>query len=212
MRKIVLATAVAAAVMATAGAQATTTITSVPGPDGVGQTVLFNFESGMPAGLSGNAGIRIGDLVGSYAAPMGDGSHFLVVPTAGSSGTGTLNLGNSYDNISFYWGSIDTYNTVEFFTGTGATGTSLGLYSGGDIPGATGNGAQGTSANNRRVFFDFGSDTALSVRFTSTQIAFELDNIATAAVPEPAMWGMMLVGFSFVGATMRGRRRMSVTA
>ncbi|QXQ08425.1 PEPxxWA-CTERM sorting domain-containing protein [Sphingosinicellaceae bacterium] len=166
----------------------------------------------MPAGLSGNAGIHIGTVANAYAAPMGDATHFLVVPTTGSSGSGILDLGGGYDNISFYWGSIDTYNSVEFFTGVGGTGTSLGVISGGSIPGATGNGAQGTVANNRRVFFDFGTDLAQSVRFTSTNIAFELDDIGTVAVPEPAVWGTMLFGFGLVGATMRRRRLTSVTA
>lgn len=211
MRRLVFATAAAIAVLTAAAAQATT-VTSVQGPDGAGQTILFDFESGTPAGLSGNAGVKIGTVAGQYAAPMGDSGHFLVVPVGGSTGSGILELGNAYDNISFYWGSIDKYNTVEFFTGAGATGTSLGLYGGGDLAGATGNGAQGTAANNRRVFFDFGSDLATSVRFSSTQIAFEIDNIATAPVPEPAMWAMMLVGFGFVGATLRGRRPLTVAA
>ena len=34
-----------------------------------------------------------------------------------------------------------------------------------------------------------------------------LDNVSlTAAVPEPATWGMMIVGFGAMGATLRRRR------
>ena len=213
MHKFVFAAAAATlAVLGTAGAHAVTSVSSVNGPDGAGQTVIFDFESGMPAGLSGNAGIRIGTVAGQYAAPLGDTTHFLVVPVDGSSGTALLNLGASYGNISFYWGSIDTYNTVEFFTGANGSGASLGAYAGNNIPLAMANGDQGNILNNRRVFFNFGGDLAQSVRFTSTSIAFEIDNIATAAVPEPAVWGTMLVGFGFVGVTLRRRRTISVTA
>lgn len=187
-------------------------MTSVNGPDGAGQNVIFDFESGTPAGLSGDAGIRSGTVAGHYAAPLGDTTNYLVVPIDGSSGTAFLNLGASYSNISFYWGSIDSYNTVEFFTGANGSGTSLGAYAGNNIPLAMADGNQASILNNRRVFFDFGSDLAQSVRFTSTGIAFEIDDIATAAVPEPAVWGTMLMGFGFVGFTLRRRRTISVTA
>jgi hypothetical protein len=29
----------------------------------------------------------------------------------------------------------------------------------------------------------------------------------TVTVPEPATWAMMIIGFGFVGAAMRGRRK-----
>jgi len=38
-----------------------------------------------------------------------------------------------------------------------------------------------------------------------------VDNIAAAAVPEPAAWGLMILGLGAVGATMR-RRRIAVLA
>jgi len=72
------------------------------------------------------------------------------------------------------------------------------------------------------AFFDFTSATAFD-RIDIIQNGgggFELDNItignsighhggdnSTAAVPEPASWAMMLVGFGAMGAIMRSRRR-----
>ncbi len=39
-----------------------------------------------------------------------------------------------------------------------------------------------------------------------------LDNVTMAAVPEPATWAMMLVGFAMVGASVRYRRRNTTAA
>lgn len=39
-----------------------------------------------------------------------------------------------------------------------------------------------------------------------------LDAVSVAAVPEPATWGLMLLGFAGIGMSMRGRRRNQVLA
>jgi hypothetical protein len=49
--------------------------------------------------------------------------------------------------------------------------------------------------------FDFAGDTTGSTSFTGNV------RIAAAAVPEPATWAMMIIGFASVGLTMRRRRR-----
>jgi len=38
-----------------------------------------------------------------------------------------------------------------------------------------------------------------------------LDNVSIAAVPEPATWGLMILGFGLVGSAARSRRRFAVT-
>jgi hypothetical protein len=40
--------------------------------------------------------------------------------------------------------------------------------------------------------------------------AFEIDNIAINAVPEPATWAMMLLGFGAIGIGMRRQRKTGV--
>ena len=57
--KAVLATTVAMLTLATA-AHAVTTVSSTNGPDNTTQTVIFDFNSGAPAGLSGNYEITTG--------------------------------------------------------------------------------------------------------------------------------------------------------
>ena len=39
-----------------------------------------------------------------------------------------------------------------------------------------------------------------------------LDNVSITSVPEPATWGMMLLGFGLVGAGVRSRRKSTVRA
>lgn len=208
-----LTAACAAAAIATS-AGAVTTTTSVQGPDGAGQTILFNFNTGTPSGLTGNFSITTGSVGQLAAAPFGDLTPYLVVPGTNQPlpGTATLSLGAAYSNLSFYWGSIDSYNNVTFFSGAGGTGTNLGTISGANIVGATDDGAQGTPANSRRVFFTFGGATAQSAVFNSTGRAFEIDDVSTAAVPEPTIWATLIAGFGLVGFSMRRRRSSVVTA
>ena len=202
--KAVLAATVAVLAM-TSAASATTTVSSVNGPDTyTGGTILYNFNGGDPGNITGNYGITTGTAAEKFAQPLGDDTPYLIVPSNGSSGTATLNLAKAYTGLSFYWGSIDKYNTVEFFN---STGTSLGAFTGGNIPAAPANGDQGSALNNRRVFFNFGGDAAKSIKFSSSQIAFELDDIATTNVPEPSTWATLISGLTLVGLSMRRRER-----
>lgn len=210
MSKIAFAALVALA--AAGSAQAIVTVSSTNGPDTqplpAGQSVIYDFESGAPAGLVGNFNIVQGSLAGVYAAPLGDTTHYLAV--LGSTGTTTLVLNKSYRSLSFFWGSIDAYNSVTYFT---AGGVSLGTFTGANVPGAPDDGSQGNALNNRRVNWDFGADSVKSIAFKSTSNSFELDNIAGAVgnqispTPEPSTWAMLLTGIGLVGVSMRARRR-----
>jgi hypothetical protein len=69
-------------------------------------------------------------------------------------------------------------------------------------------GNQNLDATNRRVTFFAGGDQVITgLKFTSTGVAFEIDDIAVAGViPEPASWALMIAGFGLVGAAMRRQR------
>lgn len=200
------------------------TVTSSPGaPDpglAPGQTLLVSFDAPNVAGVTDASSGRVitasGSTSGVRAAPAGTGNG--VYRSIGAGGQSVFDFsgwsnGNPLANLSFYWGSVDSYNFVDFLD---AAGTRIGGISGNDLPSATGN--QSIAATNRRVFFDFlPSENVTAVRLRSTGAAFEFDSIgatalesgsiASGAVPEPASWVMLIAGFGAIGLAMRRRDR-----
>ncbi|WP_374578504.1 PEPxxWA-CTERM sorting domain-containing protein [Phenylobacterium sp.] len=188
-----------------------TTSAGAPDPgQQAGETILFDFEAATPQ-LSGDFALVNGSLSGVYAAPAGNTSQYLVVPgLQNASGYATLDLtgvlaGQYVDTFSFYWGSVDTYNTLELYD---KNNVFIGKVEGGTLPPANGDQVDGNS--NIRVNFGLtGADRNLGyLKFYSDGKAFELDDIAfaTSAVPEPATWAMMIAGFGMAGAAIRRRR------
>lgn len=207
--------ALATLTMVATAANAATLTTFVGAPDPgplPGQTIVFDFNGPTPE-LSGSFSLVSGNLSGQYAAPAGDGTQFAVVPADGAPvpGVGLLDLtglANPIRSLSLYWGSIDTYNTLEFLNGASVIYT----ITGGMLPPADGN--QSAGSTNRRVNVNFGSggQALTGLRFTSTGKAFEFDDIAVGGVPEPQTWAMLIIGFGMVGITARRRNRTSIVS
>lgn len=217
MKKLLLAGAVAAAFV-TAPASAAVTIVNVlaspgnpasdPGFASLGQSLIYDFDTVSPTAgaLTGNfAVLAAPGTPGISAAPSGTaaGTFYLTVPINGSSGTATLNLGGSFSSLSFYWGSVDDYNTVTLIqsdgTETSFDGTQIGF-------GVDPDGNQTDNDSNVRVNFLATGAGISAVRFNSTQFAFETDSFAGTAVPEPATWAMLVGGFGVMGFAARRRR------
>ena len=90
--------------------------------------------------IPGGGVVGGGGNAGLYAAPNGDMSQFYAValnpvlsPTVPSSDT--LNLGSTCNYFGFYWGSIDIYNTLQFYKDS----TLVASFTGADFPAADGN-------------------------------------------------------------------------
>ncbi|WP_445193346.1 Npun_F0296 family exosortase-dependent surface protein [Sphingomonas sp. Tas61C01] len=189
--------AYAASVVTTPGS--TTSFAPTPG-------LVVDFNSGVPASFalttSGTAGIVQGNSPTFYAQPAySDGSRYLAVQAGASA---TLQGAVGYNSVSFFLGSIDTFNSVSLLD---TAGNLIQSFSGSDfiIPA---NGNQSLPLTNRRVTITRGALEAQigGIRFASRQNALEVDNVVFA-VPEPTTWAMMFVGFGMMGASMRYRRR-----
>lgn len=188
-----------------------------PGPV-AGQSLVVTFDAPNAAGYSWTGGlatsaVSIGDVAAMPAVGIGGTpSAFGYVSSSLNPNNATLSTPN-LKSISFYWGSIDTYNSVDVL---GAGGSTIFTIAGGALPPS--NGDQGAASTNRRVNFIAGAGEVITgLRLSSTGIAFEFDNFAAEAaldpggggVPEPATWAMLLAGFGLVGVTARRQRTVA---
>jgi hypothetical protein len=111
-------------------------------------------------------------------------------------------------SFNFYMGSPDTYNHVIFNFAGGGSQSLDGDEIWGLSPPGTGDRSIGF-----RVYYNFNGAHVSSINFVSDTNAFEGDNFAgTVAIPEPATWAMMIMGFGLAGGMLRARRRGQATA
>jgi hypothetical protein len=205
LRKALIASA-ALSLFAAPVAFAQVALTAVPGADPyVGPAPTYDFETGAP--VSGG-GIVTGTLSGQYAQPFGStGNYWSIGPSTSSSGILDLSNFAQIGSVSFIWGSVDAYNTLEVLDRLGGV---LATFTGAHAA-VNPDGNQSNPVTNPVARLWFGDEaTQINIgglRLTSNQNAFEVDNFAVTAVPEPAVWAMLLLGFGFIGAFLRGQRR-----
>jgi hypothetical protein len=194
--------AYAATLVTQLGSTSTFALPALPGMATAAFT--FNVGSTVPAGFTQTlnfSSLVTGDTSQTAEPGFSDGSRYLGV-TAG--GNATLQSTMGYSLVSFFLGSIDTFNGVQILSTTGAV---IAQFTGSDfvIPA---NGDQDLPSTNRRVTYTTSAGDTLigGIRFTSGGNATEVDNVVFA-VPEPSTWAMMLAGFGMIGLAMRSRRR-----
>lgn len=215
----------AAAVFAVAAADADAATVSLvaASTQGAGNTAnVFGagFDATTPAGAvwSDDAPVVTpapGNLAGVYQSPFNNTpllntqSYFSIGAEDGDGDGGpspiTLTFGVAQSSFSLLWGSIDSYNRIEFFDENGA---SVLARTGSDVISEFNLG--GSASNFEQVaLLDFGFDQGeafKSIVFTSTRPAFEFA-LAASAVPLPAAGWLMLAGVGALAAAGRRRRQ-----
>jgi hypothetical protein len=169
------------------------------------RTTIQNFES-LPIGfLNGDSKLRVVQttIPGSFVDPdpTSNGKYLAVQ----ANGSYTAALGGS-QVFSFILGSLDEYNTLilKFATGPDLVLTGQGIVGQTIAFDPNGNSTANVAG---RVTYDLGgTNSFVSATFQSSKNSFEIDDLVTAA-PEPATWGMMILGFGLAGAQLRSRRR-----
>ena len=152
----------------------------------------FSGRYSAPAYYNGSSDIK--ELTDYISVPLGTGTN----PTNNGSVTVT-NLGGYHNYFGLWWGSIDSYNTLEFFK----NGTLIATIKGSNLSNPA-DGQQWAANTNKyvNIYFD-ANESYDSFSMSSTNFAFEADNIAIDRVPEPA--SMLLFGLGLLG--LAGLRR-----
>jgi len=170
--------------------------------------IVDTFDSDRPGWTyTGYGKIRSGSVAGKYAAPFNssimsnpDSTNFFAVPEDKTVGlTADVSFGgNEYNYLGMFWGSADSYNSLEFYNG----GTLIASFDGTEIFNPA-NGDQLNGSSNQYVNIHLTQSFDM-VKIISTDYAFELDNLAVGVqtpVPGAALLG--IIGLGFAGKKLR---------
>jgi len=137
---------------------------------------------------------------GLYAEPYGDTTNYMAVLGGQSE---TIAYSGLKDSFGLYWGSVDTYNSLEFYDGATLEATVTGSQV---TPYLSADGGQTSYASNGYVLIT-GLPSFDSVVVKSSANSFEFDNVAARGVPEPSTWTMFGVGFVSLASVAFRRRQ-----
>jgi hypothetical protein len=191
-------------------------------------------STGVTVSFSPNGQVVNGSINGQYAAPTLSGNNGVgfgspdqnngkdttnyitaggIAPTNKTTASNaTLSWTSMQQYFGILWGSVDTYNTLTFYSVSAQNvWTKVGSVTGTNVKDHA-NGNQGPDGT---VYVNFDSTQPFNkVVMTSTSSAFEFDNVAFSShqldLPEPGTLGMMGLGLlAIVGLAIR-RRKLAV--
>jgi len=175
--------------------------------------IVDNFDSGRPGWTYGdatygdNGAIVNGDLSGKYAAPynpetlLDDTTDYYTVPVDVTDVPQSATVyfgGGTYNYLGLFWGSMDNYNSIDFYLGD-FSNAAVATVTGAQVSLDSAQGGQTDPLNNAYVNIH-GVPDFDRVIFTSTNYAFEFDNLA---VPVPGAVLLGILGLSVAGWKLR---------
>ncbi|ABG39729.1 hypothetical protein Patl_1203 [Paraglaciecola sp. T6c] len=112
--------------------------------------------------------------------------------------------GSKINYLGFYWGSVDTYNSFEFYDGATLVASITGPQLLAQLNGSPGN--QTSPASNTYVNIDFSDAEAFdNFKVISSGIAGEFDNVVVGLKQVPAPANLAFLGLGLLGLGL-GRR------
>lgn len=164
--------------------------------------IVDTFDSESPGWDYSDGGtIRNGTVSGSYAAPYNpfnstsDSTNYYAVS---NNAVDVSFGGEQYNYLGLFWGSADSYNSIEFYDDE----EMIASYSGNDVLNPA-NGNQSASATNQYINF-YLTENFNKVRFICDGVAFEFDNLAAGThTPVPGAVLLGMIGLGFAGRKLR---------
>ena len=151
--------------------------------NGFGHGTFTDSTLGAVFTSSGDAGIVHGSSSVTAAPFFGplpghaDATNYLSI---GAHGSETITFAGEQNAFGLYWGSVDPFNTVDFYNGTHLVAS----YTGAEIVPLLSNGGQGSFASNGYVEFSDLAPFNKVVLATGGSNAFEIDNISAGNISD----------------------------